>query len=369
MPRPIGTTHPYVDTLEPYVPPDLEAVAAQSGVGRDELLRLSANENQLGPSPDVSPALAQHTEYAFYPEYAPLREALARYVGVAPDQVVLSNGADEAIDLLIRLLVEPGQTVVVCPPTFGMYEFCARVNRCRVLVVPRRPDFSLDLPAIVEQVKAGAGDVRLLFLASPGNPHGLATPLDDLSLLLELPLFVAVDEAYIEFGGKSAVSLIGSHDNLIVIRTFSKWAGLAGLRLGYTLSEPRLASSIDRLRAPYNVNSAAVVAALATLADLATVRANVRHLVAERERVRSALAEFTWLEPLPSQTNFILCRVIHKTGQGVADGLARRGILVQAFSEPPMDAYVRIGVGRPEQNGAVLRALGSLDARPGGERA
>jgi histidinol-phosphate aminotransferase len=279
---------------------------------------------------------------------------------------VVTNGADEAIDLLIRLLVEPGQAVMTCPPTFTMYEFCARVNRCRVLAVPRRADFSLDLPAVERHVEMGSGGVRLLFLASPGNPHGLATPLDQMAQLLELPLFVAVDEAYIQFGGESALALPRSYPNLVVIRTFSKWAGLAGLRLGYVISETRLADCIDRIRAPYNVNSAAVVAGLVTLADLDPVWSTIGQLVDERERVRRSLNELSWIEPLPSQANFILCRVRGGSGQWVADALARQGILVQAFSGPVLHSYVRITIGRPEQNDAVLRALGSLVVESGG---
>ena len=128
MSRPNARTHPYLEVLEPYVPPDLGTAAACSGLKRSELLRLSANENQFGPSPRAVAALSEYEDHAFYPEYGPLREALARYAEVSAEQVVLTNGADEAIDMVIRLLVEPGQTVVVCPPTFGMYEFLSLIH-------------------------------------------------------------------------------------------------------------------------------------------------------------------------------------------------------------------------------------------------
>ncbi len=369
MSRPSVTSHPYLDELEPYEPPDLRAAAARSGLEPVDLLRLSANENQFGPSPRVAQALADSGEHAFYPNYAPLREAIARYAGVAVERVVLTNGADEAIDLLIRLFAEPGQIVVTCPPTSGMYEFCAKVNRCRVLPVPRQPDFSLDVPAVEQAVHEHAGDVRLLFIASPGNPHGLSVPLRELEWLLDLRIIVAVDEAYIEFGGESAVSLLDDYQNLVVIRTFSKWAGLAGLRLGYALLAPPYASLVERIRAPYNVNSAAVAAGLATLDDLDTVRANVRRLVDERERIRSALARLEWLEPLPSEGNFVLCRVRGGAGSEVAEALALRGILVQAFLGPRMGAYFRFAVGRPEQNDAVLQALATLGPEKEGTEA
>ncbi|MFQ6100955.1 MAG: histidinol-phosphate transaminase [Anaerolineae bacterium] len=360
MSKTANPTHPYLETLEPYEPPDLEAAAARSGLRVEQLIRLDANENPFGPSPRAAQALADFDEYHFHPDYRLPKEAVARYAGVTPEQVVLSNGADEMIDLLVRLFVEPGQAVVTCPPTFNMYRFCAQVNRCRVLTAPRRADLSLDVEGIESAVRASEGDARLLFLASPGNPSGQAIPPDTIRRLLALPLTVAVDEAYIEFGGESSVPLLAEHENLIIIRTFSKWAAMAGLRLGYGLLTPRLADCLERIRSPYNVNAAAMVAALATFDDLESVRANVARLIAERERLRKALATLPWLEPLPTQTNFVLCHLADRTPQEVADALIRRGILIRAFSDPALAEYVRITVGRPEQNEALLAALREL---------
>ena len=364
--------HPYVKKLEPYQPPDLEAAADRAGVEKDALIRLIANENLFGPSPRVAEALAGFDGYHVHPDYGSLREAVARYAAVTPGQalpepaerVVLSNGADEMIDLLIRLFVEPGEAIVIAPPTFSMYRFSARVNRCRVLAVPRRDgDLSLDAAAIERRVEAGGegGQARMLFLVSPGNPSGRAIPLDVIERLLELPLLVVVDEAYIEFGGESALKLLPDHENLVILRTFSKWAGLAGLRLGYALLAPRLARYLERIRPPYNVNAAAMVAALATLDDLQTVQANVACLVEERGRLGEALGQIPFLRPLPSQANFILCRVIDRDAQTVVDGLLDRGILIRDFSDPAMASYVRITVGRPEQNDALVEALKDID--------
>lgn len=355
-----GPTHPYLETIVPYEPPDLEAAATLAGVEVGQLIRLDTNENPFGPSPQVAQALADYPDYAFYPNYRPLQQAVARYADVTPEQVVLSNGADELIDLTTRLFVEPGQAVVVCPPTFSMYRFFAEVNRCRVLSVPRRADFSMDLAAVERAVLENGEDARLLFLVSPGNPDGQAISLGVIRRLLELPLMVAVDEAYIEFGGESAVTLLPEHENLVIIRTFSKWTGLAGLRLGYALLAPHLAGYLERIRAPYNVNAAAVVATLATLADLEDVQANVACLIAERERLQETLATFPWLEPLPSQANFILCRVKGRTAQEVVGALARRGILIRGFSDPTMAGYIRISVGRPDQADALIAVLREL---------
>jgi histidinol-phosphate aminotransferase len=350
---------PHVKELQPYVPPDLEALAARAGLKVDQLIRLDSNENAFGPSPRVAQALAKFSGYQFYPDYRSLREAVARYAGVAPQQVVLGNGADELINLLIRLLLEPDDGVIICPPTFPMYGFYVALDCHPLLAVPLDEDFEVDVAAI-EALVGQRGDTvrpRLVFLPSPGNPDGQAVPLDVVRRLLALPLVVVIDEAYIEFGGETALPLLAEHENLIVLRTFSKWAGMAGLRLGYALLVPELAGYLERVRDPYNVNAAAVVAALATFDDLETVRANVARLIAERERLQRELAATGWLEPIPSQANFILCRVQGRSGPDLADALAQRGILIRAFPTPRLRSYVRITVGRPEQNDALLRVL------------
>jgi len=358
-PRP---SHPYLSQIEPYAPPDLEAAAGLASVRVDELIRLFANENLYGPSPSVGQALARFGQFHFHPDYGPLKEAVARYAGVPSDQLVLGNGADEMIDLLIRLFAEPGEAIVICPPTFSMYRFCAQVNRCQVLAAPRREALYLDPEAIERVVDQSDGLARLLFFASPGNPSGEAIPLSVVERLLALPLLVVVDEAYIEFGGESTVGLLPDHDNLVVLRTFSKWAGMAGLRLGYALLSAELARPLERIRPPYNVNAAAVLAALATLADREAVQANVGRIVEERERLREALGAINWLEPLPSQANFVLCRVQGRDARSITDALRRRGILVRhvcssQIADEAAREYIRISVGRRRENAAVVEEM------------
>jgi len=364
----IRPNHAYLDVLEPYEPPDLAAAAARAGVQQNELIRMVANENPFGTSPRVAEALGAFSEYHYHPDYGGVKDAVARYAGVDGDQVVLGNGADELIDLLVRLFAAPGEAVVTCPPTFSMYRFSARVNRCQVLAVPKTEDLSLDVRAVEEAVRAATaessgergGMPRILFVVSPGNPTGRAVPLEAIETLLELPLAVVVDEAYVEFGGESAVNLLSVYDNLVILRTFSKWAGMAGLRLGYMLLAPWLAQDVERIRPPYNVNTAAVVAALATFEDMDRVQANVATLIEQRGRLEAALGDVGYLEPLPSEANFVLCRVIGRPAEDVVAGLLDRGILVRDFSSSRMADYVRISVGRPEQNDALLRALEDL---------
>ena len=167
----MSLTSPHIQGLEAYEPPDWEALAARAGVSPDRLIRLDANENYYSPSPRVAEALARSEAFRFYPDYGPLKEAIARYAGAAPEQIVLGNGGDEIIDLSIRLFVEPGDGVIVCPPAFSMYSVSTEAYHGRVLSVPRKRDFSLDVPAIEALVRDGAtARPKLLFVTSPGNP-------------------------------------------------------------------------------------------------------------------------------------------------------------------------------------------------------
>jgi histidinol-phosphate aminotransferase len=357
----MSLTSPHIRGLEAYEPPDWEALAVRAGVSPDRLIRLDANENYYSPSPRVAEALARSEAFRFYPDYGPLKEAIARYAGAGPEHIVLGNGGDEIIDLSIRLFVEPGEAVIVCPPAFGMYTVSTEAHHGQVLSVPRNRDFSLDVAAIEALVQNGAAArPKLLFVTSPGNPDGQSVPLETLLRLLELPLAVIVDEAYVEFGGTSAVPLLEDHNNLIVLRTFSKWAGIAGLRLGYVVTSSAIAQALERLRPPYNVNAAAVVAALATFEDMDHVQATLSTIIAERERLQAALAELPGIEPLPSQANFVLCRLEGHPGCEIAGALAETGILIRSFSAPALEDAVRITIGRPEQHDALLAALRSI---------
>jgi histidinol-phosphate aminotransferase len=348
----------HIHELELYEPPDWEALAARAGLSPGQLIRLDANENPYGPSPRATAALARFGGYGFYPDYRALAAAVARYAGVPAGSVVLGNGGDEIIDLAVRTFVAPGEGAIVCPPAFGMYAVSTLAHRGRLLSVPRRGDFSLDVEAI-EALAHRQDEVRpkLLFLTSPGNPDGQPVPLATIRRLLALPLAVLADEAYVEFGAGSAVPLLAEHPNLVVVRTFSKWAGMAGLRLGYALASPPVASAMARLRPPYNVNVAAVAAALATFDDMDRVRATIARIVAERGRLQSALAAIPGVRPIPSQANFILCQLDGRSGRETAAALAARGILVRSFSDPALAAAIRITVGRPDQNDALLAAL------------
>ena len=347
---------------EPIDPTDVQAEAL--GIPPERVAKLDGNENPYGPSPRALAALADARSYHIYPdpEQRKVRSALAAYLGVDEHLVVAGSGSDELIDLVLRATLSPGDGVIDCVPTFGMYSFSTSVCGGRVMEVPRQEDFSLDLPGIEEAVGRGA---KVVFVASPNNPTGNAVSPREVEALLDLGLLVVVDEAYVEFGGESLVSRAPERERLVVLRTFSKWAGLAGLRAGYGVFPPALASLLLRIKPPYNLNVAAQVAVLASLEDIDLLRERVDTLVRERERLYRELGRVAFLRPYQSQANFLLCRVEGREARWVRDRLAEKGIFVRHFDTPLLRSCLRISVGLPEHTESLLQALKDL---PGGRR-
>lgn len=346
-----------LDELEEYVPvKPLDVLAAEIGLPVDRLVKLDANENLYGPHPEVSKAIAA-APFHIYPDpgQARLRGTIADWLGVEPDQVVAGTGADDLIDVLIRLVMPPA--VAIATPTFGMYRFLAKISRVKPVEVPRRPNFDLDVVALRHAVHDGAG---IVFLTSPNNPTGNPVNRAELDAICNLEALIVVDEAYIEFGGESVVPLIARHPNLVVLRTFSKWAGLAGLRVGYSLSHPELAAHMMALKQPYNVNVAAEAGAIAAIRHYAEVRETIASITAERDRMAGLCAQLGWLKPLPSQANFVLMGVEGRSAKDVAAALRSKGVLVRYYDRPDLANYIRISAGRPEDTDRLLEALRAI---------
>ena len=353
---------PDIADMAPYTPiMPFDVLSQRLGIPAEDIIKLDANENPYGPSPRVYQALADETYYHIYPDpdSSSLRQALSQYIGVEATHIVAGHGADELIDLVIRLFVTHGDAVINCPPTFGMYRFDTELNGGSVIDIERKEDFSLDTESVVD-LAANNRNIKLLFITSPNNPDGGI--LDDACLrqLLQLPLIVVLDEAYIEFAGGSRANWVLEHENLIVLRTFSKWAGLAGLRVGYGIFPHWILSHLLKIKQPYNVNVAGATAALASLSDVSQLQENVRKIVAERGRLYAALQAFDFLKPYPSEANFILSRVIGRDAAELKATLAERGILIRYFDTPGLRNHVRISVGTPSQTSVLLEALSTL---------
>jgi histidinol-phosphate aminotransferase len=358
----------HLQDMAPYTPIEpFEVLSARLGRDPQEIVKLDANENPYGPSSLARQALAELVFPHIYPdpESRALRASLAAFSGVPQENLLAGSGADELIDLVLRVVLEPQERVLVCPPTFSMYAFDTRLNAGLVVEVRRKADFSLDLEAI--QATVAEQQPKVLFLTTPNNPDGSLLPQETLEDLLRLPVLVVLDEAYIEFSGLGRLGEQASHlrevpglDNLIVLRTFSKWAGLAGLRVGYGAFPDWLMPTLWKAKQPYNVNVAASSAAIASLQDLDFLAANVERLRNERSRLMAALKEIPFLNPYPSQANFILCRVTGVDAAALKNELAtRHGILVRYFNSPGLQDHIRISVGRPDDTDRLLEALKS----------
>lgn len=358
--------------LEAYTPiVPFEVLSARLGLPAAQIVKLDANENPYGPAPAVIEALAEYNFYHIYPDpqQTELREALAGFAGVPAAHILPSHGADEMLDYLCRIFLQPGDAIIDCPPTFGMYSFDAQLAGAQVVEVWRRDDYSVDVEAVERAVlerPTGAGRVKLLFLTAPNNPSGTWLPDADLARLLRLPVMVVLDEAYVEFADHaSRAAWVLRHDNLVVLRTFSKAAGIAGLRLGYGICPAWLMDELWKFKQPYNVNVAATVAGLASLRDLDYLRATVETLKAERRRLIDALRTIPYLAPQPSEANFVLCRVVGRDAKTVKLALEQQGILVRYYHKPGLDNCIRISVGRPEQTDRLIAALRAITVRQG----
>lgn len=346
--------------LKPYQPIlPFEVLSIQLGRKPEEIVKIDANENPYGPPPEVREALGQLKFPYIYPdpESRRLRAALAEDSGLESDHILVGCGADELIDLIMRCVLDPGDKIVDCPPTFTMYEFDAAVNGAAVVKVPRKSDFSLNVELIADAVEREKP--KCIFLTSPNNPDGSIINDEDLLKILEMPILVVLDEAYTEFSGlESRMKWVKKHDNLIVLRTFSKRAGLAGLRVGYGAFPLSIIEYFWRAKQPYNVSVAAEVAACAALQNPIYLEKVKEALIKERERLFKLLKDVPFLNPYPSYSNFILCEVTSgMDAKKLKDDLAKMGVMIRHYNNKELKGYVRVSVGKPEHTDALMECL------------
>jgi histidinol-phosphate aminotransferase len=355
----------HLESLPPYTPIEpFEILSARIGRAPGDIVKLDANENPYGPLPAVREAVANMDFPHIYPdpESRALRNSLETFTGVPAEYLTVGAGADELLDLLMRVFLEPGDCILSCPPTFGMYSFDAELNAARCIEVPRRADFSLDMDGIRKAVQMY--QPKLFFITSPNNPDGSVLEQAVIDELLELPTLIVLDEAYIEFAGEnlgatiSRIREVPKRENLVVLRTFSKWAGLAGLRVGYGAFPKWLMPTLWKSKQPYNINVAASVAAQVSLDYCDDLQQVVETLKKERSRLFSALQEIPFLKPYPTQSNFILCQVIGRDAAELKTKLAQAyGVFIRYFNKPGLRDHIRISVGRPQDTDALLKSL------------
>ena len=349
--------------LKPYPPgKPLEELEREYGVSGS--IKLASNENPLGASPLAVEAIRNHLENVFrYPDGSGfyLKQQLSQHLGVEESSIVLGNGSNEIIDLLIRTFVQPGEEVLMSQPTFLVYQLMTQAVGGKPVQVGLK-SLAHNLESMV---KAATPRTRLVFLDNPNNPSGTVISREEfISFRQQMPKDVPIvlDEAYIEFAHPgstiSGLEYLDGEPPVISLRTFSKAYGLAGLRIGYGVMPPILADYINRVRQPFNVNSLAQVAALAALGDEPFLQETRRVVREGLTFLNEELAKMQ-IRTLPTQTNFFLIEVGYNARE-VYEAMLKRGVIVRAMNAYGLDDHIRISVGRPEENRRFLEALNEV---------
>ncbi len=353
--------NPILQNLPVYQPGrPIEEVARELGVAADAIIKVASNENPFGPSPlaiaAMRGAIAGVNLYpdgsAFY-----LKQKLAARLGVAPANLIAGNGSNEIIEFAAHALLGPGDDVVVSEFCFAIYPIAAKMFGANVITVPAK-NYGHDLPAMLRAITPRT---KILFVANPNNPTGTLAPREEvIRLVNDVPdeVLLVMDEAYIEFldDPVDLVSLVrlGARKNLLLMRTFSKIYGLAGLRIGYGVGDAELIGALEKIRQPFNVNLLAQVAASAALDDEEHVRKTRANNFAGLEFFERAFRESN-LEFVPSHANFVLVRV--GDGRKVFEAMQRQGVITRPMGGYQLPEWIRVSVGTPGDNERCLRAL------------
>ena len=339
-------------------------VAEELGVAESEVLLLAANENVLGPSPKaVAATMDAMREAHLYPDGACsiLREKLTQKHKVSSDRIVVGNGSNEIIELLVRTFVQPGETVVTAWPSFVVYRLVAQAHGRDTILAPLRRD-RYDLNAMAALIDHRT---KLVFIANPNNPTGTYVTKRELNTFLErIPssVIVVIDEAYVEYTTAEdcpdALTDLAERPRMVVLRTFSKIYGLAGLRVGYGIMDPELVDYVERVRQPYNVNTVAQLAAAAALDD-------DEHVEKSRKLVSDGMAQLTpaiekiGLESVASQANFLVIKLPFDGLIAQAE-LRKRAVLVRSMGGYGMPNSIRINIGTEQMNDRVIACLSEI---------
>lgn len=350
-----------LENLRPY-PPGKPIEEVQREYGIPCVIKLASNENLYGPSPRVLSALRQKLKQInYYPDanvYV-LTQTLAKKLRVKPTNLIFGNGTDELILLIALTFLESSDNIVISKNAFIRYKMAAQVMGVPWKAVPML-NFCHNVEALLAAVDA---QTRAIFLDNPNNPLGTCIGSKELEYLLQnLPqtVLLIVDEAYREFVSRRdyhhrSVEFLSKHPNLVLLRTFSKVYGLAGLRIGYAIANEEVISAINRVRPPFNVNSLAQAAALAALDDDAYIKQVAKNIVAQRKWLSKELRKLG-LKFLPSETNFITIEM-NSDSTMIAESLMKKGIIVRPLAGFGLKNYIRVTIGKPEHNQAFLKAL------------
>jgi histidinol-phosphate aminotransferase len=355
--------HKGLDLVQPYQPgKPIEELEREFGIRH--ALKLASNENPYGPSPKaLVAARASLRKIHRYPDASSfyLKKAIAAKFRVSEDRIAIGNGSDELIVMAIRAFVSAGDEVMTATPTFLIYKIATQVHGAQIVQVPQK-DFRYDLKAMLRAITP---KTKMIFIANPDNPTGsyvTDTELKDFLKKVPSRCLVFMDEAYYEYASheKNYPQTLGllSQPNLIISRTFSKAYGLCGLRVGYSFAHPQVTAGMNKVREPFNINGPAQAAALAALTDNAFLKKVVSQTCAERARVDEGLCK-RGFKTVPSASNFILFHAGAKA-HAIYEGLLRRGVIVRHMKSWGLEEYIRVTIGRPQDNRVFLKAIDAI---------
>jgi histidinol-phosphate aminotransferase len=341
-----------VSALKPYTP-------GEQPKGR-EYIKLNTNESPYPPSPLAIKAASEAAERLMLypdPDSTELLLSVAADLGVSQNQLILTNGSDEVLNFAFMAYCDEKTPAVFADITYGFYKVFADLNGIPKIELPLAEDFSLNIDDYI----SASGTV---FIANPNAPTGLYLPLSEIERLLSSnrERVVVIDEAYVDFGSESAVSLIDKYDNLLVTRTFSKSRSMAGARLGFGVASPQIISDLMRIKYstnPYNVNRMTAAAGIGSVADTEYFEKNCREIIETRERTKSELAALGF-ELTNSQANFIFAKHARVGGEELYLALKERGVLVRHFSGERISEYNRITVGSPSEMRVLVDTVKSI---------
>ncbi len=345
--NPLNFVRPNLLPLKAYgAAQTLEEIATETGLPKDQIVKLDTGYNPSLPDfypPDFYPTV----DKLAYPDplCLKLRQELQNYTGYALDWLACGSGSDELIELVIKAFVDPQESVLVCPPTFPMYEVCAQIQGAQTQKVNRDDNFEISVDKILKEVKP---TTKIIFIDSPANPTGTLLSQENLQRLLSLNLIVVVDEAYYEYCGQTMAGLVKDYPNLIILRTFSKWAGLAGLRVGYMLANPEIIEVILKIKQPYNVNTMAQELATWALRHKEQFLENLKTLTRSRDYFSQQLSQFPQFKIIAGYGAYITIQLQEGRANELLEFLKLRGILLRQVSQPEIPNALRANLTTPE---------------------
>ncbi len=337
-----------IKALKPYVPNDYEYK-----------YKMDANESPFNASDEMIEQIVEKLkglDYNIYPDSdsVSLRKKIAPYAGLSYEEIMVGNGSDELIQVIFNTFVDKGDVVFSHSPTFVMYFLNSVIAQAKYMEYQTDEDFNIDMDDFICEAKDSSA--KLVFLCNPNNPTGNRIERRDLVKAIEnLDAIVVVDEAYIEFGGESVIDLVGRYENLIVLRTFSKAFGLAGIRSGYLAASGLVMENLNKVKPPYNLNIVSQAISEIAVENICLMNRNVAKITNERNRIYEILKDIEGIKVYPSNTNFIVICV--DNSQDVFEKLLEKGIMARCFSGGRMENRIRITVGTKEQNDAFIEAL------------